>query len=354
MRDTPDLIAQGKTGASNPLAATQEQTMICDTVARFFSDNLEDSALGRGPLASGHWQELAALGLLAVILPERAGGLGGSPRDAALIAEEFGRALAISPLADSVVAAAGLVAKYGDESVVERWVTSVLDGRECLAWAPGRIEIQAGGRLSGELPLVRWAEQAAALLVPLGKAVHLVPTGAPGVVMQARRLVDGTPTATVTLDGVRTIAIAVPAGAIRQAEAEAQLCHVAEMVGAMALLHRETADYTQQRSQFGAAIGTFQAVQHKLARMFVLLEQARSSLLRASLCDREDPEFVRALTSAKAFVAEAAVRLAEDAVQLHGGIGITDELVVGRGLRRIAVLARLFGTAEDARAQLFK
>ncbi len=120
----------------------------------------------------------------------------------------------------------------------------------------------------------------------------------------------------------------------------------------MALLYARTAEYAATRRQFGAAIGTFQAVQHKLARMFVALEQARSLTIKAAATGREDAGFVRAARAAKAYTAEAAQLLAEEAVQLHGGIGVTDELPVGRGLRRVMLLARLFGSAADARTKL--
>lgn len=338
--------------AGNPLAPTQEQAMVCDMISRFFRHNLEDSALGRDAITPEQWLELASLGLLAVIAPERADGLGGSMRDAVLMAEEFGRVLAISPFAESVVAATGLVATYGDQAMIERWVAPVLDGRLHLGWAPGHAAVGPDGSLTGELPVVLWGGQADGLVVPLSDAAYLVPVEAPGVHLAARTLIDGTPAAAVSLDRAQGERLPVPGGASASFAAQAQLCYVAEMVGTMALLHHQTAQYTQQRRQFGAAIATFQVVQHKLARMFVLLEQSRSSLLRAALCDPEDPDFIPAVASAKAYVAEAAQRLAEEAVQLHGGIGITDELVVGRGLRRVAVLARLFGSAEQARAQL--
>src|SRR3954468_1535779 len=115
----------------------------------------------------------------------------------------------------------------------------------------------------------------------------------------------------------------LPAGAGAASLATAQLCYVAEMVGAMALLYEQTVDYARQRRQFGAAIGSFQVVQHKLARMFVALEQARSLLLKAGLADRDEAGFERGVIAAKAYVAEAAQRLAEEAVQLHGGMGVT-------------------------------
>jgi len=209
-------------------------------------------------------------------------------------------------------------------------------------------------------PPVEWSwmlttfAPAPALIVPAGGAAYIIPTDAEGVEIDGQVLLDGTPAGNVTLHRAQGERLTVPKGAVAEAGALAQLACVAEMVGAMALLHAQTAEYVQQRRQFGAAIFSFQAVQHKLARMFVLLEQSRSLLLKAASYQSTAPGFGTAVISAKAYVADAAQHLAGEAVQLHGGIGITEELIVGRGLRRISVLARLFGTAEEARAQLMQ
>jgi len=122
------------------------------------------------------------------------------------------------------------------------------------------------------------------------------------------------------------------------------------MVGAMGTLLDLTVDYAQQRRQFGKPIGSFQVIQHRCARLYTLLEQSRSMLLRAALV--ADGERPAAVTAAKAYVCDAALKLAEDAVQFHGGMGVTDELAVGRGLRRVLLLSRLFGGAMAARRAL--
>lgn len=341
-------------GAKAPIgfALSEEQTMLCDTLRRFFREKADESGMGRGPIEPRHWRELGDLGLAAIMLPESAGGLGGGPRDAALIAEEFGRALAITPLAEGLAGAADLIARYGDERAMERWVAPALVGEGILALAQGTVRLEGTGSLTGVVPFVRWAPEARGIVLAVGDDAYVFGTDADGLRMETTPLIDRTPMATLHLQGVLGDRLSLAPGALASSLAVAQLCYVGEMVGAMALLYEQTVEYVQQRKQFGVAIGTFQAVQHKLARMFVMLEQARSLLLKATLCDRQHAAFIPGVTGAKAYVADAAQRLGEEAVQLHGGIGITDELVVGRGLRRITVLARLFGTADDARAQL--
>jgi len=344
----------GASPTLSPLALSEEQVMVRDMVRRLLRESQDEAALGCGPMPAALWQKMASLGVGMALLPERAGGLGGSPRDVALVAEEFGRALTVAPLAEGLVAATGLVARCGENAAVERWVNPVVAGGTPLAWAGGVADIAADGSLSGQLRFVRWAQDAPALVVPAEGTAYIIPTDAEGVVIDGDFLLDGTPTGNITLHHAQGERLPLPQGAVAEAAALAQLAYVAEMVGAMALLHWQTADYVQQRRQFGAAIFSFQAVQHKLARMFVLLEQSRSLLLKAASHQSTAPGFGAAVTSAKAYVADAAQHLAEEAVQLHGGIGITDELIVGRGLRRIAVLARLFGSAEEARVQLMR
>lgn len=350
--DGPNPSSTTPPEAPIEFAPTSEQALVSDMLRRFFRGRADEAGIGRAPVSREHWRELADLGVGALLLPEHAGGLGGSPRDAALVAEELGRALAITPLAEGLAGAANLIARSGDTLLIEQWVHPALAGATTLALANGAVQADGEGMLSGSIPFVRWAPVADGIVVVAGDEAFVVSARSAGVQIEAAQLIDGTPVATIRLDGARADRLVLPTGAVAASLAIAQLCYVAEMVGAMSLLNEETVEYVKQRKQFGVAIASFQVVQHKLARMFVLLEQARSSLLRASLCPLDHPAFVGLVTGAKAYVADAALRLAEEAVQLHGGIGVTDELVVGRGLRRITVLARLFGTAEDARAKL--
>jgi len=333
------------------LEPSEEQVMLRDTVARFLADRGEAAAIGAGPMPAADWRAMAELGLFGFLLPERAGGMGGGSDDAMIVAEALGKGLAITSLGESVLGAADLIARYGDDMVVRRFVAPAMAGEAMLALAIGSAREDAG-RISGTFDFVRWAPQASALVVLDGDAAHVVVLGTEAATLTPRRLADGTPAACVALRDCESTRIALPPGAADTALATVDLAHAAELIGAMALLYAQTADYAATRQQFGAAIGTFQAVQHKMARMFVALEQARSLTIKAAATGREDAGFVRAARSARAYVADAAQFLAEEAVQVHGGIGVTDELPVGRGLRRVMVLARLFGGAADARARL--
>lgn len=326
------------------LEPSEEQVLLRDTVSRFLADRADAATMGAGPMPAADWRGITDLGLLAFLLE-------GAADDATIVAEALGRALAITPLGEGVIGAGDLVARHGDAAAIERFVAPLLSGESILALAEGSVRTGRGS-VSGRLDFVRWAPEAAAIVVLAEDMAHVVVADADGVAMTPHRLADGTPAATVTLSDAPTTVIPLPPGAADTALAMVDLAHAAEMVGAMALLCALTADYVATRRQFGVEIGSFQVVQHKRARMFVALEQARSLAIKAAAIGRDDPAFVRAAWSAKAYAAEAAQRLAEEAVQLHGGIGVTDELAVGRGLRRVMVLARLFGGAGEARAKL--
>lgn len=333
------------------LIPDDEQVLLRDTVRRYLADGSDPATMGKGPMAAEAWRGVAELGVLAFLLPEDAGGTGGRPQDATIVAEEMGRALAITPLAEAIGGAADLIARAGDPALITRWVEPALAGEHWLALATAPISAD-GERLSGNLGIVPWATDAAAMLVLDGKRAWLVEPESAGVTLTPLRLIDGTPAATVTLDGCTALALEVSAADVEACLATVRLCHVAELVGAMATLYDHTVSYVRERKQFGAAIGSFQVVQHKLARMFVWLEQSRSLLLKASVASRGDAEFARDIMAAKAYVAEKAQVLAEDAVHLHGGMGVTDELPVGRGLRRVVLLARMHGSAAEARRAL--
>jgi alkylation response protein AidB-like acyl-CoA dehydrogenase len=330
---------------------SDEQALLRDTVARFLGDDTPAHEAGRGPITPAGWRGLADLGVFALAMPERAGGLDGRAQDAMLVGEALGRALAITPFAETVVGAAALIARYGDEVLVERWVAPTMSGDAKLALAVGGVR-EYGGTLHGTCRFARWAPSADAVVVLGDEAAFVVRTDSAGVTCAPARLADGTPAATLTLAGCAADRIPLPPGAAGQVLAEVQLVLVAELVGAMTLTHELALAYARERRQFGSPIGSFQVIQHKLARMFVAIEQSRSLLLKAGAADRDDGGFVRGVTAAKAYVAEAAQRVAEESVQIHGGIGVTDELVVGRALRRVIVLARLFGGAADARLKL--
>nr|WP_314443481.1 acyl-CoA dehydrogenase family protein [uncultured Sphingomonas sp.] len=333
------------------LRPSEEQVLLADMVRRFLADRVPAAEAGKGPSSREDWQAMGELGLLGVALPEAAGGLGGGAQDAAIVAEELGRAFAVTPFAEAILGATGLLASCPDHPALSRRIEAAASGSELVTLALGQVDENVSG-LIGSCRFVRWGDDAAAFVIIANDRAWLVDGTADGLTREIIRLADGSRAATLSLEGCAATRLNTGAEAIRHSLAMAQLGYVAEMVGAMSSLLEQTTEYSRQRRQFGVPVGTFQVVQHKLARMFVKLEQSRSILLRAALSDRSPGSFSRNVTAAKAYVADAAQKVAEDAVQIHGGMGVTDELPVGRALRRVLVLTRLFGRADEAREAL--
>jgi alkylation response protein AidB-like acyl-CoA dehydrogenase len=182
-----------------------------------------------------------------------------------------------------------------------------------------------------------------------GIGFFLVPASAAGVDRRAYRLADGSVAAEIALRGVDVGGDARLAGgleALLPVVVTARAAAAAEMLGLMTLLFDTTLAYVKTRTQFGQSLGSFQVIQHRMTDAYVLVEQARSQVIRAALAEPAD--FARAAAGAKAFVADAALTVAHTAVQLHGGMGITDELVIGHALKRIRVLALTFGDGNAA------
>ncbi len=335
------------------LLPSEEQVLLRDMVRRFLADRQDANTMGRGPIAREDWLALGELGLFAFLLPENAGGMGGGVADALIVAEEFGRGLAITPLAESVLLCAELIAQHGTPDQIERWVKQVVQGEAILAFAQGVSAWRNGDAwiLDGAAGLVRDGAGAAAILVTTDNSqLLLVDAKAAGVVRTPVRLADGSAAADLRFDGAPSTLISASPEHVSAAIGRAELAIVSELVGLMATLYEMTVNYVKQRRQFGVAIGSFQVVQHRCARLFMLLEQSRSMLLKAAFVEEYARE--RAIVAARAYVSDASLKLAEEVVQLHGGMGVTDELPVGRGLRRILVLSKLFGGAASARAAL--
>ena len=170
------------------LEPTDEQVMLRDLVRRFLADRTDAAAIGSGPMSRDDWHALGELGLFSFMLPERGGGMGGAPQDAMIVAEELGRALAITPFAESILGAADIIARYGTEDQVARWVEPALAGSAVLALAVGDVTVRDGA-LHGRCDFVRWAADAEALVVLDRDTAYLVPAGS-GVTITPMRLAD--------------------------------------------------------------------------------------------------------------------------------------------------------------------
>ncbi|WP_285712619.1 acyl-CoA dehydrogenase family protein [Erythrobacter oryzae] len=350
---------------------SEEQQMFVSSVERFAApvDVEWRRRLRLSPTGydRARWQQLAEMGLIALTAGEDAGGMGGSAVDLALVLEAIGKSNAPDPLLEHGILPALLLERGGAGDVLE----GVLSGETIatLAWTERgqRYSLKAKGmkaesagdgfNLTGEKTMVMGALLADLFIVTadLGgeTACFLVPRDAPGLEVRAYRLADGSIAGEIKLTRTPASAkLSLDMAGLVGIAADLRLYAAAEMVGLGQRLLDDTLAYVKEREQFGVAIGSFQALQHRLVDCYAKEEQARSMLYRAALTDRADAaKWQRAAAGAKAFIGENVDAIAREAVQMHGGMGITDELAIGHALKRVLVLARLFGDVDTVLAE---
>ena len=350
---------------------SEEQQMFVSSVERFAAP-VDVEARRRLRLSPtgydrARWQQLAEMGLIALAASEDAGGMGGSAVDLALVLEAIGKANAPDPLLEHGILPTLLLERGGAGDALE----GVLSGTTIatFAWTERgqryslkakamKAEASADGViLTGEKTMVLGAPMADLFIVTadLGgeTACFLVAKDAPGVEVRAYRLADGSIAGELKLTRAPASAkLALDRAALDTIAADMRLCASAEMVGLGQRLLDDTLAYVKEREQFGVAIGSFQALQHRLVDCYAKEEQARSMLYRAALTDRGDAgKWHRAAAGAKAYIGANVDAIAREAVQMHGGMGITDELAIGHALKRVLVLARLFGDVDTVLAE---
>ena len=367
-----------------PLYHTDDQAMLKDTAAPFIAEaapvkhlrTLRDRNDETG-FARDLWAQFAEMGFTGILVPESHGGLGLGHAEAGIILEEIGRNLTPSPfLTTSVAAAATLRAAGGAQA--DQWLPQIAAGSAVVALAleegpkhrPERIAMTAersgnGFRLSGKKGFVIHGHVADMLLVAArtsgsagetaGLTLFAVPKDAAGLSADPRRLVDSSLASEVTFDGVEVTADAVvgevDAGwdALKPLLAAARTGAAAEMIGVGQGAMDMTVDYLKQRKQFGQLIGEFQALQHRAAHLYSEMEIARATVMKAQqLLDFEAANSGNAgselmVSVAKAKAGEAANLAVREGVQMHGGIGMTDEYDIGFYMKRDRALAEFMG-----------
>jgi alkylation response protein AidB-like acyl-CoA dehydrogenase len=356
------------------LTLTEEQVLLRDSVRRF----VEREHAERDVSHMGHddavWAVFAEQGWLAAGLPEEVGGLGGGAMSIAVVAEALGRGLVPEAYIQTAATAAQLL--YVLEPEGERlqnlmWGQSrpVLahleaEGRGDVRWVEARAEKDGDGWvLTGEKTAVLGGPAADLLLVTArtgdGLSVFAVAPDAPGLTRQDYRTVDERGASNLILRGVRVgpEAVAGQAGqawsAVERAIDFGLVAAAAEAVGAMDVAFELTRDYLKTRKQYNTVIGDFQALRHRLADMFIECEQARSIVLRAvAALEADGAERGRLASAAKVRVAQSGRYVTAQAVQLHGGIGVTKEYPVGRHFQRLTVF-NLLGGPEAAHLERF-
>lgn len=331
-----------------------------------------------GQLDPAAWAQMAEFGWLALPLPESVGGLGGSGTDISLVAEALGAGMVLEPFVSGLVLPGKLLALAGSEAQQKRLLEPLAEGQLQLsvAWAePGDRQNAAhcatqakansqGYVISGRKLCALNAPNAQRLIVSArsagsageaaGISLFEIDPAARGVTLTPYAVMGGGTAADVMLDQVRVSADALigPAGqgfeALDAALDHATAASCAQALGAMHALLERTANYLKVRKQFGVVIGSFQALQHRLVDMFIEIEQSRSMVLMASVrVDSTDAdERRRAVSAAKAYLGQASKLVAQQAVQLHGGIGVTEELDVGHFFRQLTAFGTLYGDRE--------
>ena len=363
------------------LSLNEDQTLLAESVARFVRNEYEfetrRALVASDPgFGAGNWAKFAELGWLAIPFSEADGGLGADPVAAMVLMEQFGRGLVVEPYVPGVLLGGGLVAAAGDAVQRSRLLGGVIAGDTHLAFAHGepggrytpshvaaRAEARGGGyTLTGAKSVVYNAAAADHIVVSArtagettdeaGISLFLVPRGADGLTLRPYRTIDGLRAAEVALDGVSVgddALLGAEGGAFPVIEAvtdRAVAAVCAEALGVMDVLRETTLEYLKTRKQFGRPLGSFQALQHRAVDMLIACEEARSLVLMATLgLDAPAPERRRAVSAAKAHIGRAGRKVGQEAVQMHGGMGVTDELKVGHYFKRLTMIDTFFGDA---------
>lgn len=361
---------------------TDEQSMLADSVARFIENDYgfeQRQRIAASDLGYSRevWQTFAELGWTALPFNEPDGGLGGGPVELMLVMEQFGRGLVVEPFLPTVVLAGGVLKRAATPAQKARWLQPLIAGELQAALAftepQGRFDAcniattavpaRGGYVLEGQKALVLNGGAAALLIVPArtggertdraGITLFAVPSDAPGVVRRPYPTVDGHRAAEVRLEGVGVPADAVlgevgsGGDVLLSVLDDATLAVCAEAFGIVSSLQEKTVEYTKNRVQFGVPIGSFQVLQHRMVDMLMAREQIRSLLTWATMLAAAGDHVARRAASAVKYQIGTAGRLVgQEAVQMHGGMGMSWELDVAHYFKRLSTIEVLFGNAD--------
>lgn len=361
---------------------SEEQQMLQDSVSKFINKDYDfnsrwqitDSPKG---YSDAHWKLFAELGWLMVPFSEEQGGFGGSAVDLIVVMEEFGKGMVVEPFIATAVMAGGLIAEAGSDKQKKALLEPLMGGELQLAFAftepQSRFNLadvkcyakREGNEwlLSGHKSVVLNGPSADKIIVAArtsgaqrdstGISLFIIDTKQNGIINKPYETVDGHRAADLWFDKV-VVADAELLGeldnalpVIQKIIDKATLAICAEAVGAMEVSYKKTVAYTKIRKQFGREISTFQALQHRMAKMFIEHEQAKSILLMAALnLDDQGGYNPKVVSAAKSRIGKAARLVGQEAVQIHGGIGCTDELDIGHFFKRLTTVQYMFGSTD--------
>jgi len=362
---------------------TEEQTMIKDSVSRFVRDEYDfdtrraivDSDEG---ISREFWSMFAELGWLSVPFAEEYGGFGGSVEDIAAVMEELGKGIVVEPYASTVVVFGGLLSASDNSALKTDVIPSIIDGScmgslasvevqsrfEMADVATSAIATDGGYKINGEKTVVANGGTADKFIVTArtsgdqfdhdGISLFLVDASAPGVTVKSYKMMDGQSAATVSFKDVLVSesqllnAVGKGMDLIEQVMPQILIALSAEALGIMSTLNSTTVEYTKVRKQFDTPISSFQVLQHRMVDTFMACEQTKSMLYRGLCQAGEDDRnaLVKTVHALKAMVARYGKLIGEEAIQIHGGIGMTDELNIGHYVKRLMMINVSFGDGD--------
>jgi alkylation response protein AidB-like acyl-CoA dehydrogenase len=363
-------------------SVTDEQAMLVDSVARFIDndydfDTRQKIAAGDASFSREMWQTFAQLGWTAVLFDEADGGLGGGPVELMLMMEQFGRGLVVEPFLPTIVLAGSVLKRTANATQKEQWLAPLIGGdlQAALAFAEPQSRFNLADitttatnedthyLLNGKKSFVLNGGDAALLIVPArtagetrdrdGITLFALPADAPGINRNAYPTVDAHSAADIALTDVVAPPDSILGGAGRGFEAlraavdDATLAVSAEATGILRTMHDKTVEYSKNRVQFGVPIGSFQALQHRMVDMLMVCEQCRSLLLwTAMVAASGGNDAASAISALKYQIGSGGRLVAQEAVQIHGGMGVTWELDIAHYFRRFTAIETLFGNSD--------
>lgn len=355
--------------------------MLADTIGRYLHQRYAiDARLTVTASETGwsrdHWRAFAEIGIIGALFGEEAGGFGGSAFDIGVVFEQLGRRLVVEPFLDTLMAGRILTKVPGQEALV----AEIIAGQTIIAFAhqeadrphdinavTTRAEVdQQGWRLTGRKAIVAHVESADHILVSANITgddddnrqigLFLVERHASGLDVQGYALIDGGRAGELSLNATPAVLVASEAGCLlEEAIATGIVALSWEAVGLMEVLRDHTIEYLRTRKQFGVAIGKFQALQHRMANIAIEIEQARSAAINAAnMLDGDRMDRERMISAAKYTVGRVGTLVAEEAIQMHGGIGMTWELPLSHYAKRLIMLGHQLGDEDHHLARFIE
>ena len=359
------------------LEFSEEQQLLTNMVERFVADHYDVKKRAKYLKASKgysekNWSIMAETGILGILFSEAYGGLNGSSEDLICVMRPIGNAVAVEPLLSSIILAGNFLERAGTKEQKDVWIPKIMAGEANLALAHSESEArfdlgfvkarsQRKGRtttVTGQKTFVLGAGGADGYIVSAvpedlnssdksNIKFYFVANGAEGLTSRPYNLIDGSIACELDLKNTPVEPMDASFSDFLATISITKIAACAELIGLMERLFNATLDYVKTRKQFDRPLSSFQVIQHRLAEAYANLELSRSHLLRLAALKESDVNYEKMVSGSKAFISKSALALAKEAIQLHGGMGITDELIIGHAMKRVILLSTLFGDVDQ-------